>query len=48
MFDGIEAEAEKVREASLSHTQLVANAFDIDLLRNMYLKTLFLTREIRS
>src|SRR6266567_106907 len=41
------AEAENVREASLSHTQLVANAFDIDLLRNMHLKTLFLTREKR-
>src|SRR6266566_210494 len=47
MLDGIKAEAENVREASLSHTQLVANAFDIDLLRNMHLKTLFLTREKR-
>src|SRR5438445_5359189 len=45
MLDGVKAEAENVREASLSHTQLVANAFDIDLLRNMHLKTLFLTRE---
>src|SRR5438876_11516881 len=47
MLDGVKAKAENVREASLSHTQLVANAFDIDLLRNMHLKTLFLTREKR-
>jgi len=47
MLDGVKAEAENVREASLSHTQLVANAFDIDLLRNMHLKALFLTREKR-
>src|SRR5216683_8278495 len=47
MLDGVKAEAENVREASLSHTQLVANAFDIDLLRNMHLKILFLTREKR-
>jgi hypothetical protein len=44
MLDGVKAEAENVREARLSHTQLVANAFDIDLLRNMHLKALFLTR----
>src|SRR6266853_3120964 len=47
MLDGDKAEAENLREASLSHTQLVANAFDIDLLRNMHLKILFLTREKR-
>src|SRR5438552_12271588 len=47
MLDGVKAKAENVREASLSHTQLVANAFDIDLLRNMHLETLFLTREKR-
>src|SRR6266478_2012307 len=47
MLDGVKAEAKNVREASLSHTQLVANAFDIDLLRNMHLETLFVTREKR-
>src|ERR1700730_15762444 len=47
MLDGVKAEAENVREARLSHTKLVANAFDIDLLRNMHLKALFLTRRKR-
>src|SRR6266851_2043386 len=47
MLDGVKAEAENVREARLIHTQLVANAFDIDLLRNMHLKALFLTRKKR-
>jgi hypothetical protein len=45
MFDGVQAEAKRVRESSLGHPELVSDALYVDLVRHMDLEALLRSSE---